>query len=107
MLGIEGAKYHPGSEGAMGEEAPLTILFTDVEGSTDLRTRRGDAAADEVLLAHEQVVRDCVANYGGREIKALGDGFMIAFASARRGLTCAMSLQRALEEHRRHSPGSG
>jgi class 3 adenylate cyclase len=35
----------------MAEEAPLTILFTDVEGSTDLRTRRGDSAAHEILRA--------------------------------------------------------
>ena len=40
---------------------PLTILFSDVEGSTDLRTERGDAAAHRILRSHEDVVRRCVA----------------------------------------------
>jgi class 3 adenylate cyclase/tetratricopeptide (TPR) repeat protein len=85
----------------MSEDAPLTILFTDVEGSTDLRTRRGDEAAHEILRAHEQVVRGCVASHGGREVKALGDGFMIAFTSARKALTCAVAIQQAVEGKRR------
>jgi class 3 adenylate cyclase/tetratricopeptide (TPR) repeat protein len=77
--------------------APVTILFTDVEGSTDLRTRQGDASAHEILRAHEDVVRSCVEQHGGREVKSLGDGFMIAFASARRALACAVSIQQAVE----------
>jgi class 3 adenylate cyclase len=90
----------------MAEEAPLTILFTDVEGSTDLRTQRGDKAAHEILRAHEELVRGCVAAHGGREVKALGDGFMIAFTSARRGLACAVAIQQATEEQRWRSPGA-
>lgn len=90
----------------MADEAPLTILFTDVEGSTDLRTQRGDSAAHEILRAHEELVRGCVAAHGGREVKALGDGFMIAFTSARRGLACAVAIQQATEEQRWHSPGA-
>ena len=89
----------------MSEEAPLTILFTDVEGSTDLRTRRGDAAAHEILRAHEEVVRGCVARHGGREVKALGDGFMIAFASARKALACAVAIQQVVEEQHHAAPG--
>jgi DNA-binding SARP family transcriptional activator len=77
-------------------EGPVTILFTDVEASTDLRTRRGDQAAQQLLRAHEEVVRSEVKKHGGHEIKALGDGFMVAFASARRGLACALAVQRAL-----------
>lgn len=74
--------------------APVTILFTDVEGSTDLRTRRGDAVAHAVLREHEGLVRACVAEHGGREVKALGDGFMVVFASVRRGLACAVAVQQ-------------
>jgi class 3 adenylate cyclase len=57
---------------------PVAILFSDVEGSTDLRTDRGDAAAHRILRSHEEVVRRRVAEHGGKEIKALGDGFMVA-----------------------------
>jgi class 3 adenylate cyclase/tetratricopeptide (TPR) repeat protein len=89
----------------MSEGAPLTILFTDVEGSTDLRTQRGDAAAHRILRSHEDVVRRCVADHDGKEIKALGDGFMVAFASVRNALVCAIAIQRELEERNVESPG--
>jgi class 3 adenylate cyclase/tetratricopeptide (TPR) repeat protein len=73
----------------------LTVLFTDVEGSTDLRTRQGDESAHSVLRTHEGLVREVVATHGGREVKALGDGFMIAFGSVRRAIACAVEIQDA------------
>jgi class 3 adenylate cyclase/tetratricopeptide (TPR) repeat protein len=86
-------------------EGPLTILFSDVEGSTDLRTERGDAVAHRILRSHEEVVRSCVEAHDGREVKALGDGFMVAFVSARKALTCAIAIQRGLDERNREAPG--
>ncbi len=86
-------------------EGAVTVLFTDVEGSTDLRTRLGDEVADELLRTHEDIVRDRVAHHGGREIKALGDGFMVAFASPRKAISCAVEIQRALDDRNRTSPG--
>ena len=79
----------------MGEripDGPITILFSDVEGSTDLRTERGDVVAHRILRSHEEVVRGCVGAHDGREVKALGDGFMIAFASVRKALACAQAI---------------
>lgn len=92
----------------MGSElpdGPVTILFSDVEGSTDLRTERGDLVAHRILRAHEEFVRGCVAAHDGREIKALGDGFMIAFASVRKALTCAAAIQVGLAERNVAAPG--
>src|SRR5688500_8609045 len=86
-------------------EGPLTILFSDVEGSTDLRTTRGDTAAQRILQAHEAIIRACVADHDGWEVKALGDGFMVAFASARKALACAQEIQQRLGEHNRVSLG--
>jgi class 3 adenylate cyclase len=86
-------------------EGPLTILFSDVEGSTDLRTQRGDAAAHRILRSHEEIVRMCVDEHDGREVKALGDGFMVAFISARKALSCAVAIQQSLDERNRQSPG--
>ncbi len=83
---------------------PVTILFTDVEASTDLRTRHGDVAAQELLREHEELVRDHVKAHGGVEVKALGDGFMMAFGSARRALACAVAIQRALTDRRLDLP---
>jgi len=88
----------------VSEDAPITILFTDVEGSTDLRSRRGDKVAHEILRAHEEVVRGCITRSGGREVKALGDGFMIAFTSARKALACAIAIQQAVDTQRWSEP---
>jgi class 3 adenylate cyclase len=54
-------------------QGTLTILFTDVEGSTELRTRQGDDFAQEVLRGHERVLREQFQEHGGREVVFLGD----------------------------------
>jgi class 3 adenylate cyclase/tetratricopeptide (TPR) repeat protein len=82
----------------------LTILFTDVQGSTQLRSRRGDQVADEILRAHEAVVRHQITAHDGQEVAFLGDGFMAAFASASDGLACAIAIQQELEARGRSDP---
>ena len=76
-----------------------TVLFTDVEGSTALTQRLGDAKAREVLREHERIVREALKAHGGAEVKALGDGFMASFGSATRALECAIATQRAFAAH--------
>jgi class 3 adenylate cyclase len=93
-----------GEEAAAGAEAPAagafrTILFTDVEGSTALTQRLGDAKAREVLRAHERIVREALKAHGGSEVKTMGDGFMASFSSATRALECAIAMQRAFAAH--------
>jgi class 3 adenylate cyclase/tetratricopeptide (TPR) repeat protein len=85
-------------------EGTVTVLFTDVVGSTSLRTGRGDAAAHEVIHAHFDLVRQQIAQHSGQEVKTIGDSFMVAFASARKAVECAVAVQRALEEHNRRHP---
>ncbi len=85
-------------------DAPLTILFTDMEGSTSLTQRLGDARAQEVLRAHNTIVRDALKANGGSEIKHTGDGIMASFASASRALECAIGIQRALAERNDSEP---
>ena len=75
-----------------------TVLFTDVEGSTALTERVGDAKARDVLREHERIVREALRAHGGAEIKAMGDGFMASFSSATRALECAIAMQRAFAE---------
>jgi class 3 adenylate cyclase len=75
-----------------------TILFTDVEGSTTLTHRLGDARAREVLRAHEGIVRTALEAYGGSEVKSMGDGFMASFTSASDALKCAIAMQRAFAQ---------
>jgi len=88
------AKAAPPETGAF-----RTILFTDIEGSTALTQRLGDAEAREVLREHERIVREALKSHGGSEVKALGDGFMASFSSTTRALECAIAVQRAFAAH--------
>ncbi len=82
-----------------GPGAPLTILFTDVQGSTALTHKLGDAGARDVMRNHERMVREALKAHGGSEVKAMGDGFMASFTSASQALRCAVAMQRAFAEH--------
>jgi class 3 adenylate cyclase len=53
-----------------------------------------------VLRAHNAVVRDCIREHGGYEVKSQGDGFMIAYPSAVEGLRCAIEMERRLANAR-------
>ena len=88
------ARAEPAATGGL-----CTILFTDVEGSTALTERLGDAKAREVLRDHERIVREALRAHGGAEVKAMGDGFMASFSSATRALECAIAMQRAFAAH--------
>jgi DNA-binding SARP family transcriptional activator len=95
-------EYLPASDGAEGSLS--TVVFTDVEDSTALRSSRGDDTAHRILRQHEHLVRKLLAEHHGREVKALGDGFLAVFGSGRRALAFAAALQRSLEEERWTSP---
>jgi class 3 adenylate cyclase len=58
----------------------------------------GDRRWLEVLRAHNDVVRNVTTNHGGTVVKGQGDGFMLAFASARRALTCSQAIERSISE---------
>jgi class 3 adenylate cyclase len=85
----------------------LTVLYSDIEGSTELRTRRGEELGMEVLRAHEELVRGALGRHEGREEKFLGDGFMVLFSSARQALACAVAIQRGVERHNREHADRG
>lgn len=76
----------------------MTLLFTDIEGSTALRTTLGDADADELFREHDELIRQQIEENKGQDQRAaLGDGFLAVFVSTRRALTCAIGIQRALD----------
>ena len=85
-------------------EGTVTILFSDIEGSTAANERLGDRRWLEVLRAHNRIVRREVAAQRGFEVKCQGDGFMLAFGSARRAALCAIGVQRALGEYAEAHP---
>ena len=83
-----------------------TILFTDMEASTTVADRLGDAAAHEVRRAHNDIVRSALNGNGGREIKHTGDGIMASFSTASSALGAAIAIQRGVAVHRRANPDS-
>jgi class 3 adenylate cyclase len=74
----------------------VTVLFTDVVGSTELMSRVGEAAADELRREHFDRLRRVIGSTGGREVKNLGDGLMVVFEAAASALTCAAGMQQAM-----------
>ena len=68
-----------------------------MESSTALTQRLGDAKAQELVRAHNTIVRDALKTHGGSEIKHTGDGIMASFLTASGALECAIAIQRAVE----------
>lgn len=71
------------------------IMFTDIEGSTNVSTERGDDAAVELVRLHDGIVREAVAEGRGREIKHTGDGVLASFSSVSRAVSASASIQTA------------
>jgi adenylate cyclase len=93
-----------------GDKKPdgiVTILFTDVEGSSELVHSLGDEGARAVLRRHDDVVRRVVAQCQGVEVEHPGDSFMVAFLTASSAIECGLTLQPALDadaRERREAP---
>lgn len=85
-------------------DGTVTILFSDMEGYTEMTVRLGDIKAREILYAHNQIIREQVAACGGFEVKSQGDGFMIAFAGASKALRCAVAIQKAFVDYDEKHP---
>jgi class 3 adenylate cyclase/tetratricopeptide (TPR) repeat protein len=73
----------------------VTILFTDLVGSTELLQKAGDEQAQRIFKAHHRLLREAVESHGGNEVKWLGDGLMVAFDSAADAVKCAIAMQQA------------
>jgi class 3 adenylate cyclase len=94
----------PATEAPIGDtprpgEGTVTILFSDMVNYAGITERLGDQASRELLRDHHQIVRELLANHGGREIKVQGDGFMVAFGGVARALRCAADMQRAFNNY--------
>jgi len=94
----------PNLQAHAAPDGTVSILFSDIENSTMMTERLGDLRAQEVLHEHNDLIRKQVAEQKGFEVKSMGDGFMVAFSSARRALLCAIGIQRAFEEYSKQHP---
>ncbi len=87
-------------------EAPLTVLFTDIVGSTPLTQAMGDRRAQELVRAHNTVVRAALKEHRGREVKHTGDGVMASFPSAAQAIEAACAIQRGIAQQRVEGDGA-
>jgi len=83
---------------------PLTVLFTDIAGSTALTQEMGDSGAQVVVRAHNTIVRSALGRYGGREIKHTGDGIMASFVKTSASVEAAIQMQMETETFTRENP---
>jgi class 3 adenylate cyclase len=74
----------------------VAVMFTDLEGSTRLIERFGEAAAHRLVRHDFALLRAAVAEYGGHEVKSLGDGLMVVFSVVRDAVACASAMQAAV-----------
>jgi predicted ATPase len=74
----------------------VTLLFTDIEGSTRLLHDLGPEAYADALTAHRRIVRDAFTAHGGVEVDTQGDAFLLAFADASDAIATARDAQVGL-----------
>ncbi|HEV8627284.1 MAG TPA: adenylate/guanylate cyclase domain-containing protein [Acidimicrobiia bacterium] len=82
----------------------MTVVFTDLVRSTAVLDRLGDDAGRGVLRRYLDLLRGAVRAAGGREVKSLGDGLMVAFSSPLDGLRCGVAMQAAVAAEKRTHP---
>ena len=102
LLGTEHAEHHippPPTPAPVVASGVRTILFTDLVSHTEMMSRLGDDQGRKVLREHEDMTRRQLNEYGGDEVKSMGDGFMASFGSVSKAVECAIALQRAFARH--------
>jgi len=82
----------------IADDGSLVLMFSDIEGSTALNERLGDAAWLHLLGRHNSVVRAEVRRHRGQVVKTHGDSFMVVFAAVPDALRCAAAIQRGLAD---------
>jgi class 3 adenylate cyclase len=80
-------------------DGTVTLLFTDIEGYSELTERLGDVRSQEVLHAHGELVEREVAAHAGTIVKSQGDGYMIVFPTPAAAMEAAVAIRAAIEEH--------
>ena len=84
-------------QAAQPDRVLATVLFTDIVGSTERAAELGDVRWRELLEAHDELVRAQLVRFGGREVKATGDGFLLAFDGPGKAITCAGAISEGVQ----------
>lgn len=86
----------PNLRRVVAADGTVTLMFSDIEGSTALNEALGDDAWLRLLGDHDDAVRHQVRAHRGEIIKTQGDSFMVAFRRVPSALECAVGIQRAM-----------
>jgi pimeloyl-ACP methyl ester carboxylesterase len=78
------------------ERALLTVLFTDIVGSTQLAAEKGDQQWKELLQKHHDVARNEFRRHGGTEVKTTGDGFLVSFMGPTPAIKCVAAMHNRM-----------
>src|SRR3954465_3532921 len=99
---VEGLRWRDADRrGAAVTTENVAVLFTDMVGSTALASSLSPQAADELRREHFSILRQAGGEGGGTEVKHLGDGLMVVFASTSAALSCAVAMQQGVERDNR------
>ena len=90
----------------MSTSGLVTILFTDLVGSTALSQDVGDKAADNMRREHFNVLRQAIGRTGGTEVKSIGDALMVSYPAAADAIAGAVAMQQGVDLHNRRSDGA-
>lgn len=89
-----------------GEQATSAVLFTDIVSFTQQTVEKGEEWMKDTVHAHNQIVRDILAQYKGKEVKHTGDGIMAAFPSTVQALNAAVRMQKGFKYFSEAKPSS-
>ena len=85
---VTGTQAQPKSERVLA-----TVIFTDIAGSTGRAAELGDERWTSLLMRHHDAVRREIERFRGREVKTVGDGFLVTFDGPARAIACACSIR--------------
>lgn len=98
LLADEVVAEKPELSAFQSKEGTVTIVFSDIESSTELAAKLGDQLWLSLLREHDRLFKQLVSQYHGAIIKSQGDGFMLSFQSARSALQCVIAIQKAINK---------
>jgi serine/threonine protein kinase len=95
---FDGVDARPEVESRAAPVGRVTLVFTDIQGSTRLWESHEDVMRHS-LRAHDAVMRTALRKHGGYEVKTEGDAFMVAFPQPSQGIRFCLEVQRKLHDH--------